>query len=481
MDAAARVEVTRNLIALERGDGELLLANSYHMRPLYVRRGRARVKQVMAAAEAGSTPEKLAAAFPGDAALVRLLREHCLLIDPATDRERFAPAEITAEAIRPRQKKRILLYLLVSERCNLDCVYCLNGPKTYQKRSPHRMSLAVALRSVKMCLEELSPGGAVAVAFFGGEPLLQWPLVKQVIRHCERELKPSYTDKHIQYHLTSNLTVRPPDLIDWVRRYDITIVCGVDGPAEIQDRCRPYRGGSGSHARTAETIRQLVAAGARLTLRATITAANCDRLAEVAAHHTELGGVASLFIPVRPVNSDQEFFPEEILPDPDKVIAAAVQLRCGPQQGKANLFPFNDFSPEIRPGVRHVVACAAPYGGSYVVRMNGDVYPCIYLVGQKQYRLGNVAAPLDRRPLDKMLRSLHVDQRADCQACVWRYACGGGCPVMNLARLQGAEQRPGVVEYSRRITCGLSQAILADVLWGLADKMSSTAVRRNET
>ena len=60
--------------------------------------------------------------------------------------------------------------------------------------------------------------------------------------------------------------------------------------------------------------------------------------------------------------------------------------------------------------------------------------------------------------------------REGCRACAWRYACGGGCPVMNLARLRGAESRPRVVEYSRRITCDLSRALLADSLWGLADQ-----------
>jgi uncharacterized protein len=116
------------------------------------------------------------------------------------------------------------------------------------------------------------------------------------------------------------------------------------------------------------------------------------------------------------------------------------------------------------------VACGAPYGTTYVVRANGDVYPCIYLVGQAPYRLGNIAGTLDRGPLDQMLKAMHVDHRADCRACVWRYACGGGCTVMNQARSRAAEKRPGVADYSRRIMCDLSQTLLADALWGLADQ-----------
>jgi uncharacterized protein len=312
------------------------------------------------------------------------------------------------------------------------------------------MSPKVAFQSVAMCLEELSPGGAIEVAFFGGEPLMQRPRVKQVIEHCENRLKPAYRDKKIRYHLTSNLTLRPPDLTAWLKRYDVSVVCGIDGPAEIHNRCRPYRGGRGSHSRTAETIRQLVAAGVRVTLRATITSANHDCLPAVAAHHAELGAASSLFVPVRPVNSDEDFLQEEILPDPDKIIEAALQL---PGTNRAAVFPFNDFCTEIRPGVRHTVACGAAYGTTYVVRTNGDVYPCIYLVGRDQYRRGNVAGTLDYRPLDDMLKALHVDNREGCRTCAWRYACGGGCAVMNLAQVRGSQRRPAIVEWPGLYRC----------------------------
>jgi uncharacterized protein len=317
-----------------------------------------------------------------------------------------------------------------------------------------------------MCLNELSSGGAVEIAFFGGEPLIHWPRMKEVIGYCEEQLKPAYKDKKIRYHLTSNLTLRPPDLTEWLTRYDVSVVCGIDGPPEIHNRCRPYRGGRPSHARTAETIRQLVAAGVRVTLRATITAANHGCLPAVAAHHAELGAASSLFVPVRPVNSDQDFLPEELLPDPDKITEAALQL---PRMGNAAVFPFNDFCTEIRPGIRYTVACGAPYGTTYVVRPNGDVYPCIYLVGHDRYRLGNVTGTLDCRPLDDMLEALHVDNREGCRTCAWRYACGGGCAVMDLTKVPGSQQRPAIIDYGRRITCDLSRALIGEMLWKLVD------------
>ena len=467
--------MTKNLIVLERGKDELLLADSFQLRPLYVRRGRERIKRILAAAANGCPAHRLKEVFRSDASLIGLLLNYGIL---AAGPSRSGGPRIPVPAPADFERKgRITLYLLLSESCNLQCIYCLNGPGTYRKDDRSRMSAKVAFGSVEMCLGKLVAGGTLEVAFFGGEPLLQWPLIKEIIAYCEDRIKPSHPDKRINYHLTSNLTLRPSDLTEWVMRHDIAVLCGIDGPPEIHDRCRIYPGGGASHAQSALTIRQLVQAGARITLRTTITSLNHGCLAEVAEHHTRLGAASSLFVPVRPVNSDQEFFPEQILPEPGRIIAAALELgrKAGP--GKPNLFPFNDFSADIRPGVRHAVACGAPYGATYVVRTNGDVYPCIYLVGLRQYLLGNVSGVLDYRPLEKMMIALHVDNREDCRECAWRYACGGGCLVMNLARIGGADKRPRVVEYSRAITCDLSRAILAAGLWDLADKAGTGPAR----
>jgi uncharacterized protein len=464
------LQVTGNLISLERGGDELLLVNSYEMRPLYFKRGRDRLKRIIAAAHQPCAVDELESTFPNDKALIKLLRDYGILVDTAL----ISQAEDVATVARAHEhggNDRVTLYLLLGESCNLACVYCLNGARTYDRSGRTVMSEAVASQSIEMCLSEVRPGGLVDVAFFGGEPLIYWDLVKQIILHCEETLKPAHPDKAIRYNLTSNLTIKTPDLVEWAKRYDITVVGEVDGPPDIHNRCRPNRGGAGSHAQTARAIRELVEAGVKLTLRATITRANDDRLDDVAEHHTELGAASSLFVPVRPINSDEEFFSADILPNPDTIIAAALKLRRADKGAKRNLFPFNDFLAEIHPGERQTFACGAPGGATFVARANGDIYPCIYLVGQQQYRIGNVGAgTLDFRPLEEMRAALHVDQRDDCRTCAWRYVCGGGCPVLYLARNNGAADHPKVAEYSRRITCELSQAIIADMLWELADR-----------
>jgi pyruvate-formate lyase-activating enzyme len=275
------LEVTGNLIALERGDDELLLINSFHMQPLYVARGRERFKRLLSRLPRGRALEELKSNFSESATAIQLLHDYKILISPAVDKERFTPDEMAANSVAPRTRNRMTAYLLLTESCNLSCLYCLNGSETYHKNQRLLMTPDTAIQSLTRCLDQLNPGGHLEVAFFGGEPLLNWDGLKAVIRRCEDELKQQYPDKRITYHLTSNLTHCPPDLVDYVRDYKIAVVTDIDGPPEIHDRVRPYRSGKPSHAQTADTVRRLTDAGLPVALRATVSAFTSPRPGQV--------------------------------------------------------------------------------------------------------------------------------------------------------------------------------------------------------
>lgn len=464
------LHVTENLIALERGAGELLLINSFSMRPLYVARGRESVKALLGDVR-GRTAGELVAAHPADAPLIRMLLEHRLLLG-AGERERYAGAEIEAHAVEPpRPRDKMTVFLLLTEACNLGCIYCLNGAGTYQKTPRSEMSADVALASLRACLGKIRDGGVLQVTFFGGEPLLRWGLIQEIIRRCGEELKPEFPARRIAFHVTSNLTVQPPDLVPVLKEHGVTVLSDIDGPPEVHDRCRPFLGGRPSHARSAETIKRLVDAGIKVALRTTITALNQDAILETAAHHKALGAANSGFVPVCAVNSDRQYLADDLLPDPDRIITELIRLYRGGTWARDNLFPFNEYVLKLRPGSRQVTGCAAPSGSTPVIRPNGDVYLCIYLVGQERFRYGTVPGEWDRRLLDSSSVALHVDNVAECKGCAWRYVCGGGCPVMKLAHVDGATASAKVQEYGRRINCDFTQAILTELLWDTAGKL----------
>ena len=135
MSPAGTLAATRNLIDLERGSDELLLVNSFYMRPLYVARGKERVRRVLSAAAPGLTLEGLTSACPGDVDLIRMLRDHRILIDTSGDKECYDQAEIEAAAA-PRRLDRMTAYLLLTESCNLGCgASCRAGGRRLALRS----------------------------------------------------------------------------------------------------------------------------------------------------------------------------------------------------------------------------------------------------------------------------------------------------------------------------------------------------------
>jgi uncharacterized protein len=458
--------VTKNLIMLERGADELLLANSADLNPLYVRGGGAYIKKYLTAVNDLVSTKKIHDAFPKDDELLAMLAGHRIVIPKGSPDRLAGPA--TALGKKKREPSRgAALYLLLSQSCNLGCIYCLNGTKSYDKEKNLRMEEPVAFRAVERVLADLAPKGALQIVFFGGEPLLNWPLAKKIITHCEQELKPKYPDKSIKYHLTSNLAHLPDDLIEWAKRHQIGFLCDVDGPPDLHNRLRPYRNGKPSHDDIAANIKRIVDAGLAVSLRSTLTSLNQDRMEAIARHHKEIGGYSSAFVPLNPVNSDEDIFPASLYPSPTTIIEGLAEVYHKKIWESRQIFPLSTYAEKVRPGAHVVVGCGAPYGNTPVVAANGDVYPCIYLVGIPRFFIGNITDDSypDTGVLDGMMEFLSVDNNEECTSCSWRYLCGGGCPVGRLTVLDNPTATDEVRDYCKQISCNWTKKALELLLW----------------
>lgn len=462
--------LTRNLIMLEKGREELLLVNSFESLPLYIKKGREYIKNFLDAVKELGTVESINQAFPGDTELLDLLMNHRIVIHPGDESNRVDEADISFDKQAKDEKPGMSLYLLLSQSCNLGCIYCLNGRKTYKKDANLKMKEEVAYKSVERCLDSLSAGGKLEVVFFGGEPLLNWPLAKKIITYCENNLTERRKDKEIHYHITSNLTMLPKDLIEWAKRYNITFLCDIDGPADIHNECRPYKNGKASHDRTVKNIARLNRAGLKVALRSTLTRRNQGHMLEIAKHHKELGAIGCAFVPLNPVNSDEDILPETMMPSIKTMTKGLAKVYKSKVWEAKDLFPFNVYASHLHGGSRSVMGCGAPYGNTPVVDVNGDVYPCIYLVGIKRFYLGNILN--DNYPISKvldwMMEFLHVDNVAECKECAWRYICGGGCPVGKLTVFENHLASRKTVQYCNGIRCDYTKKVIELLLWDLA-------------
>ncbi len=469
------LKVTANLIRLERQDS-LLLANSLHLKPVLVRRGREFVDGVLKAFDAGALSRRaLAARWPAEAEAIDFLLAHRILV-PADESERdTAPVRLTDA--QTNKAAGTSLYLLLSQDCNLGCVYCLNGKRSYRKQDHPQMSGEIAFRAVDRCAANIAPGGYLEVAMFGGEPMLNWELAKKTIAYTENVLRPKYPEVDFRYHVTSNMSILPADFIAMALRHRITVLCDIDGVGPVHDACRPFRGGGSSHGTITANVKRLIAAGVPVSLRTTVTALNQDRLEETARHHLELGGQATAFVPVNVVNSDEEVIGDELIPDIGRMLVSLERLQASGLWSLDRLFPFSVYKAKVAPQGRCVLGCGAPYGNTPVVDVGGDVFPCIYLVGIERYHLGNIRTGSypDNAMLARMVAELHVDRRDDCKWCAWRYLCGGGCPIQQLTIAGRDNLTPKARDYCARINCEYTKKVLEILLWETAERTAQAA------
>jgi uncharacterized protein len=197
---------------------------------------------------------------------------------------------------------------------------------------------------------------------------------------------------------------------------------------------------------------------------------------EITQHHKEIGGIGSAFVPVNPVNSDEDILPETLIPSTHKLFKGLTKVYKSRIWDTKDLFPFNVYASHLHAGGRAVMGCGAPYGNTPVVDVNGDVYPCIYLVGIKRFYLGNIMNESypDHTILDWMMDFLHVDNIEECKKCVWRYICGGGCPVGKLTVFENSMASQKTVKYCNSIRCDYTKTIIELLLWDLAKEAASS-------
>jgi uncharacterized protein len=108
-------------------------------------------------------------------------------------------------------KKDLGLYLLVTQKCNLGCTYCLGDNPSYLNQ--HSMDFNTAKLALEKSARAMRPKGNIQIIYFGGEPLLNWKLIKQCIEFVEKELKPQFK-VNFKHHVTTNLTTLPSDFIE---------------------------------------------------------------------------------------------------------------------------------------------------------------------------------------------------------------------------------------------------------------------------
>ncbi len=323
------------------------------------------------------------------------------------------------------------LCLHVAHDCNLKCRYCFAGDGTYG--SDHSlMSTETGCKAIDFLLTSSGARRHLEIDFFGGEPLLNFETVKQLVAYGNE--KAAAKGKKIKFTLTTNAVLLSKEVRDYLNEQDISVVLSLDGRKKVHDAMRPFVGGQGSYEKIIGNIDEFIRSrhNQGYYLRGTYTRYNKD-FSEDVKHMAEMGYKEISVEPVvAPENLDYAFRKEDLpqlMEEYDRLTDYFLQRA---EEGKP--FNFFHFNLDLLRGpclYKKMVGCGA--GHEYLaVAPNGDLYPCHQFVGQEQFKIGSVydedmASKLAGDPIIKEFSRANIYTKKHCGDCWAKFYCSGGC------------------------------------------------------
>ncbi|MCR4605509.1 MAG: thioether cross-link-forming SCIFF peptide maturase [Eubacterium sp.] len=357
---------------------------------------------------------------------------------------------------KKRQTVVKALCLHIAHACNLRCTYCFAGEGEYHgDRS--LMSYEVGAKALDFLVANSGSRRNLEVDFFGGEPLLNFDVVKRLVAYG-RELEKKH-DKHFRFTLTTNGVLIDDDVIEFVNKEMDNVVLSVDGRKEIHDRMRPYHDGRGSYDDIIEKFKKVAESRnqERYYVRGTFTHYNTDFVKYVLS----LADQGFEQISVEPVVAGPEE-PYAITEDDIPVICEgydelAKEMLKREKEGRG--FTFFHYMLDLTGGpcvYKRLAGCGS--GTEYLsVTPWGDLYPCHQFVGEEKFCIGNVDEGIKNTELVDEFKLCNVYAKPECRDCFAKFFCSGGCAA-NAYHAHGSILKPyetGCELQRKRVECAI--------------------------
>ncbi len=348
------------------------------------------------------------------------------------------------------------LCLHVAHSCNLNCSYCFASQGKYHGERA-LMSFEVGKQSLDFLVANSGQRRNLEVDFFGGEPLMNFDVVKQLVAYA-RSIEKEH-QKNFRFTLTTNGMLIDDDVIDFANREMSNVVLSLDGRKEVHDRFRVDYAGKGSWDRIVPKFQKLVAARGNKNyyMRGTFTHANPDFLKDI-QQMLDLGFTELSMEPVVCAADDPSALTREDLPivleQYEKLAELMIQRR---REGRP--FTFYHYMIDLKGGpciYKRISGCGS--GTEYMaVTPWGDLYPCHQFVGEERFCLGNVWDGVTNHACQAEFAACNVYAHPECADCWARLYCSGGCAA-NAYHATGSVT--GVYQYGcelfrKRMECAI--------------------------
>ena len=346
--------------------------------------------------------------------------------------------------------------LNVSHLCNLRCEYCFADGGTYNGAAEN-MSLDVALKAIDMIVSKSANRHNLEVDFFGGEPLLNFDVVKKTVEYA-RSIEKAH-NKNFRFTITTNAMLLNDEIIDFFNKEMYNVVVSIDGRRSVHDCVSKTASGKGSFdtaIKNALRFKQL--RKGQYYIRGTYTALNKDFSKDV-LFLNDLGfdqlSIEPVVLPENHRLAIKKEDIEQLKAEYDKLAEAYVERRKGEKW-----FNFFHFMLDIYNGPcesKRLVGCGA--GNDYVaVAPNGNIYPCHQFDGEKDYVIGNVLDGTFNTEIPKFFAENNLLKKDKCRNCWAKYYCSGGCAA-NAIKYGGGINKPYELSCElmrKRIECAIA-------------------------
>ncbi len=371
----------------------------------------------------------------------------------------FAPD--TFEPMADQLKKKTAgvvkaLCLHIAHTCNLNCAYCFAGQGKYQGERAV-MSFEVGKAALDFLIENSGTRRNLEVDFFGGEPLMNFDVVKQLVAYAREVEKEK--NKNFRFTLTTNGVLIDDDVIEFANREMSNVVLSLDGRKEIHDRYRVDYAGNGSWERIVPKFQKLVDArgGKNYYMRGTFTHANPDFLKDIQVM-LDLGFSELSMEPVVCAPGDESALTQEdkeiVLEQYEKLAELMLE-----RDKQSKPFTFYHYMIDLTGGpciYKRISGCGS--GTEYMaVTPQGDLYPCHQFVGDERFRLGDVFGGVSNTVIQDEFMSCNVYARPECRDCWARLYCSGGCAA-NAYHATGSVKgiyKDGCDLFRKRMECAI--------------------------
>lgn len=327
-----------------------------------------------------------------------------------------------------KQRKTVVkaLCLHIAHDCNLACKYCFAEEGEYHGRRA-LMSYEVGKKALDFLIANSGTRRNLEVDFFGGEPLMNWQVVKDLVAYGREQEK--LHNKKFRFTLTTNGVLLNDEVMEFCNKEMGNVVLSVDGRKEVHDYMRPFRKGAGSYDLIIPKFQKFAESRNqdKYYVRGTFTHHNLDFSKDV-LHLADLGFKQISVEPVVAADTEEYAIREEDIPQiMEEYDALAKEMIAREKAGKG--FNFFHFMIDLTGGpcvYKRLSGCGS--GTEYLaVTPWGDFYPCHQFVGEEQFLMGNVDEGITHPEIRDKFGKCNVYTKEACKDCFARFYCSGGC------------------------------------------------------